>query len=85
LTNEVIVNNLIKGCLVEQRVSFHNPNVTYNLKGCLMGEEIIEIEKRDTCMMHERGSQEPPNLCCCYIIDSDGVDPCYRPVADVVR
>jgi hypothetical protein len=49
-----------------------------------MGEEIIEREKRDTCMMHERDSQENPNLCCCYIIDSDGryVDPCYRPVAD---
>jgi len=49
-----------------------------------MGEEIIEREKRDTCMMHERDSQENPNLCCCYIIDSDGryVDPCYRPVTD---
>jgi hypothetical protein len=49
-----------------------------------MGEEIIEREKRDTCMMHERDSQENPNLCCCYVIDFEGryVDPCYRPVTD---
>jgi len=49
-----------------------------------MGEEIIEREKRDTCMIHERDSQENPNLCCCYVIDFEGryVDPCYRAVTD---
>jgi len=65
-------------------VGFNNRNVIHNLKGDLMFEEIEKKEKRDRCIMHEGDSQEPPNLCCCYIIDSDGryVDPCYRSVID---
>ena len=41
-----------------------------------------EKEKKDTCMMHKKDSQGDPNLCCCYVVDSEGryVDPCYRPV-----
>ncbi len=55
-----------------------------SLKGDLMREEKEKKEKKDACMMHETDSQGDPNLCCCYIIDSDGryVDPCYRPVTD---
>ena len=49
-----------------------------------MREEIEKKANEDICMIHERDSQEEPNLCCCYIIDSDGryVDPCYHPVSD---
>ena len=48
-----------------------------------MSDEIEKKENEDACMMHERDSQEEPNLCCCYIVDPDGtyVDPCYRPVS----
>jgi hypothetical protein len=47
-----------------------------------MSDEIEKKENKDTCMIYERDSQADPNLCCCYIVDSDGryVDPCYRPV-----
>ncbi len=49
-----------------------------------MHGEKEEKEKRDECTMHERDSQGDPNLCCCYIVDTDGryVDPCHRPVPD---
>lgn len=65
-------------------MGFNNINVIHNLKGDLMFEEIEKKENRDTCIMHERDSQEHPNLCCCYIIASDGryIDPCYRPATD---
>jgi hypothetical protein len=41
-------------------------------------------KKGDACMMHATDSRGNPNLCCCYIVDSDGryVDACYRPVTD---
>jgi hypothetical protein len=49
-----------------------------------MDEKKEKKEKRDVCVMDETDSQGNLNLCCCYIVDSDGryVDPCYRPVAD---
>ncbi|MBW2670314.1 MAG: hypothetical protein JRD87_10605 [Deltaproteobacteria bacterium] len=49
-----------------------------------MHGEKEEKEKKDECTIHERDSQGDSNLCCCYIVDTDGryVDPCYRPVAD---
>jgi len=63
------------------RQVLNNPN-DYP-KGDLMREEIEKKESKDTCTMNERDSQEDLNLCCCYIVDSDGtyVDPCYRPVS----
>jgi hypothetical protein len=56
----------------------------YILKGEIMRDEKDEKEKKDECMMHERDSHGDPNLCCCYIVDTDGryVDPCYRPAPD---
>ena len=62
----------------------YHPIIISIPKGIPMREKIEKKENRDSCMMHERDSQENPNLCCCYIIDSDGrhVDPCYRPVTD---
>jgi hypothetical protein len=49
-----------------------------------MMEKKQEKDKKDKCIMHHAGSKGDPNLCCCYIIDSDGrfEDPCYHPVAD---
>jgi hypothetical protein len=49
-----------------------------------MRKKIEEKEKTDTCIIQKRDSQGDPNLCRCYIIDSDGryADPCYRPVTD---
>ncbi|MGA8180828.1 MAG: hypothetical protein WB792_12275 [Desulfobacterales bacterium] len=43
-----------------------------------------EKDKKDECVMHRAGSKGDPNLCCCFIIDSDGrfEDPCYHAVAD---
>jgi len=43
-----------------------------------------EKEEINECIMHETDSNGDPNLCCCYIVDSEGsyVDPCYRPVSD---
>jgi hypothetical protein len=74
----------LNGCIIEQHVGYINPNIIYYFKGDLMRKEIEKKEKKDTCVMHEKDSQENPNLCCCYIVDSDGryVDPCYHPVAD---
>ena len=48
-----------------------------------MSDYTEKKEYEDTCMIHERDSQERPNPCCCYIVDSDGryVDPCYRPIS----
>lgn len=48
-----------------------------------MVEETEKQEKIDECMMDSRHSQGDPNLCYCYIVDSDGryADPCYRPVS----
>jgi hypothetical protein len=44
-------------------------------------------EKGDACIMHVTDYRGNPNLCCCYILDSDGryVDPCYRPVDDLSK
>ena len=52
-----------------------------------MAEEKEKKEESIACTMHATDSRGNPNLCCCYIIDSDGryVDPCYRPVADLSK
>jgi len=52
-----------------------------------MGEEKEKKEESIACTMYATDSRGNPNLCCCYIIDSDGryVDPCYRPVADLSK
>jgi hypothetical protein len=49
-----------------------------------MHGEKEEKVKKEACIMHHTGSEGDPNLCCCYIMDSDGryEDPCYRPAAD---
>jgi hypothetical protein len=48
-----------------------------------MEDEMEKQDQRDECMMHNWDSQGDPNLCCCYIVDSDGrfEDACYRPVS----
>jgi hypothetical protein len=48
-----------------------------------MRREKEEKEKKDVCLIHETDENDDPNLCCCYIVDSDGryVEPCHRPAA----
>ena len=65
-------------------MGFNNRNVIHNIKGDLMFEVIENKEIKDKCIIQERNSQGNLNLCCCYIVDSNGryVDPCYHPVTD---
>ena len=43
-----------------------------------------EKEKQGECTMSQSDPEGKVNLCCCYIIDTDGQyeDPCYLPVSD---
>ena len=43
-----------------------------------------ENEKHDECRMTQTDAEGNPNLCCCYMLNSDNryEDPCYHPVGD---
>jgi hypothetical protein len=74
---------LFYSCIEAHGTGCNHLTRTFIPRGNPMTEEQEKKDKKEACIMHHADAAGDPNLCCCYIIDSEGrfEDPCYHPVS----